>query len=113
MVEQNADSASMLIQQGAELGAEGLSVVNDNAEHFLESNQTGFDIVFLDPPFAEDYLQKCCESLLNMGNLNPAALLYLESDSDIAVKPPYTILKRSRAGKVQFMLLEIDSGRVQ
>ncbi len=113
MVEQNSDSAAMLVKQGLVLGAEGLSVVNEDADSFLESCQTSFDIVFLDPPFAGDYLQKCCASLLNYSSLKQTSLLYLESDSDIAVQAPYTIVKRSHAGKVQFVLLEIDSGRLK
>lgn len=113
MVEKNADSAAMLVEQGRVLGAQGLNVVNDLAGNFLESCQASFDIVFLDPPFAGDSIQKCCQSLVKNGNLKQSALLYLESDSDIAVQPPYTIVKRSHAGKVQFALSQIDSGRLK
>lgn len=113
MVENNSDSAAMLEEQGSVLGAENCRVINEDAERFLLGNSESFDIVFLDPPFTDGALAHTCEILHRQGHLNPDALVYLESDSEITVPPPYTRLKTSSAGKVQFALAKLDPGRKQ
>jgi 16S rRNA (guanine966-N2)-methyltransferase len=109
MVEQNRQAVDLLAQQAEILGASGHNIVCKDAIAYLSSSTEQFDIVFLDPPFAKNLLQKTCETLLNKGHLRPGACVYVESDSEIAIAEPHTILKQSRAGKVHYALLE--SGR--
>ena len=111
MVENNRENAAMLRDQGEMLGAENLQVINEDAQRFLHKNTEKFDIVFLDPPFTDKLLGQTCETLHVQGHLKPAALVYLESDSEITVHPPYTRLKTSSAGKVQFALAKFDPRR--
>ena len=108
MVEQNRKGADSLERQAEILGATGHNIVCKDAINYLSSSTEQFDIVFLDPPFTKNLLQNTCETLLNRGHLGPGARVYVESDSEIAVTLPYTILKQSRAGKVHYALLESD-----
>lgn len=105
-VEKNKKSAAMLAQQAEKLGSVAHKIVCDDAFNYLSSSSEQFDIVFVDPPFAENLLQNTCETLLNRGHLRSGARVYAESDSAIVVEPPYTILKQARAGKVHYVLLE-------
>ena len=94
-----------------ELQTTELKIICDKAENFLSTSEKKFDIVFLDPPFSKNLLQKACESLRNKGHLNTDALVYLESDRKIAVTAPYAFFKQARAGNVHYALLKNRSGR--
>ncbi|MFT5131870.1 MAG: 16S rRNA (guanine966-N2)-methyltransferase [Gammaproteobacteria bacterium] len=111
MVEQNRNSVNMLVQQSREFQTAGLNIVCDDAMNYLDASVEKFDIVFLDPPFSKNLLQNTCETLLNKGHLGSKALVYLESDGDIAITSAYTISKQGKAGKVHYMLLESSLGR--
>ncbi len=112
MVERNRDSVDVLAEQAQVLQAKHINIVCDDALHYLAASTQKFDIVFLDPPFSENLLYRTCESLLNRGHLHPEALVYVEDDHEIDVTAPYTVIKKARAGKVHFMLLGSDPGRM-
>lgn len=111
MVEQNRDTVDMLAKQAKALQASQVNIICDDAGNYLIGPTQKFDIVFLDPPFSKNLLQKACETLLNKGHLHSDSLVYVESDSEIAVTAPYTVFKQARAGRVRFMLLGNDLGR--
>lgn len=112
LVEQNKKIATSLARQAAALGSTGHDIVCDDALNYLLTSTAQFDIVFLDPPFAKNLLLKTCETLLNRGHLRPRALVYAESDSEITLAEPYTVLKQARAGKVHYVLLESRTERI-
>lgn len=106
LVERDRKGADMLVQQAQALKATGHNIVCNDALNYLSCSTQRYDIVFLDPPFAENLLQKTCETLLNRGHLRSGARVYAESDSEIVIAAPYTILKQAKAGKVHYVLLE-------
>lgn len=68
-----------------------------------------FDIVFLDPPFSENYLPELCAMLETNGWLASSALIYIESpsQSDTPTLPAHwTLLKNQRAGAVSYHLAQ-------
>jgi 16S rRNA (guanine966-N2)-methyltransferase len=105
-VEKNRKGANMLAQQAAQLAAHDYKIVCDDASNYLDLTKEKFDIVFLDPPFSENLLEKTCETLLNKGHLRSGARVYIESADEVFIKEPFRILKQARAGKVYYMLLE-------
>lgn len=75
----------------------------------LARQQQQFDIVFLDPPFAEDWSGRLAEMLAPV--LSAGALVYLEADHELADLscPPALSLARVRhasAGQVHYHLFE-------
>ena len=52
-----------------------------NALNNLKNNK--FDIVFLDPPYKDDYIDKAINKLLEYDMLNPKTLIICEYDRDI------------------------------
>ncbi|MEO8402313.1 MAG: 16S rRNA (guanine(966)-N(2))-methyltransferase RsmD [Gammaproteobacteria bacterium] len=67
-----------------------------------------FDIVFLDPPYAEKLLLPCCFYLEEQSFLAPNAYIYLESRDtvDESLLPKnWKILKSKRAGQVAYHLV--------
>ncbi len=69
-----------------------------------------FDIVFVDPPFADDLVATCCQRLQAGGWLKPGAWVYLETDRATALPelpPNWRQRKEQRAGQVAFYLFSV------
>ena len=106
-----APRAVRTLEQNIEtLDAEGATVLQQDATDFLgAAQQSPFDIVFLDPPFAEDVLGELCRLLEEQEVLADDALVYLEQDraKEMAVLPDnWRVLKNKTAGNVRYMLAQ-------
>jgi 16S rRNA (guanine966-N2)-methyltransferase len=78
-----------------------------DAISWLQTPAQQFDIVFVDPPFADGLLQQACQSLEAGGWLRPDALVYIETDAVGVLPelpPTLTILKEKKAGQVAYYL---------
>jgi len=69
-----------------------------------------FDIVFLDPPFHQNYISQCCEWLEDTHCLAENALIYIEIESNMPQPLPipesWKILKSQKAGQVSAYLIK-------
>lgn len=75
-----------------------------------DAQQRRFDVVFLDPPFAENLYEDCCRLLVERQWLAPRALVYLESGAsleDIQLPEPWQLIRHKRAGAVYYGLCEV------
>ncbi|MEL7185427.1 MAG: 16S rRNA (guanine(966)-N(2))-methyltransferase RsmD [Pseudomonadota bacterium] len=108
-VETSAVAAQALQANIGLLDAENAEVINGDACRFLENySDLPFDLVFLDPPFAEDMLGDLCRLLGKGQALADDALVYLEMDRKQA--PPelpagWSIEKDKTAGNVRYLLV--------
>jgi len=87
------------------VSADGMRLVSRKADQ-------AFDIVFLDPPFAKDWLEKVCEELEKNDWLKPRSWIYLEQDSHRAwpVFPDtWHIHREGKAGQAACALLRRDT----
>ena len=79
-----------------------------NAERYLEDGvPEPFDIVFLDPPYADRALANACRLLDERGWLRPGGLAYLEDPASAgapALPEGWTLLRSKRAGEVGYHL---------
>jgi 16S rRNA (guanine966-N2)-methyltransferase len=69
---------------------------------FLASTSEKFDIVFLDPPFAEDWWSRLAPLVARV--VNPAAMIYCESAKELNAFGTFERLKHARAGMVHYHL---------
>ena len=97
------------LQANGDLLNAKLSIININCMSFLTNHKdiVRFDIVFIDPPFAEDLHTKSCLLLEKNGWLADKALIYCElpSDDRCFVAPPNWQLQKDKiAGGVRYML---------
>ena len=106
MVEKDRVAVAELERSRDALGASQVEIVASDAEAYLAREQAGFDVVFLDPPFRQNALPAILARL--PPRLQPLARVYVESDAPVAVHPPWTELKRARAGQVSYQLLRWD-----
>lgn len=68
-----------------------------------------YDIVFLDPPFADKQLPSICERLNDSGRLQRRAQVYIECDNPVDeswIPDGWSQLKSKKAGQVYFYLYE-------
>lgn len=111
MVESNPALVRLIERQCRALEAQGAEIVCADALAWLRQNNDCFNIVFLDPPFREGILDEALQALVSGGHLQPGALVYIESEpgaatSDVGFKE----IKQSRAGQVQYRLIEFVKG---
>ncbi|MDE0157215.1 MAG: 16S rRNA (guanine(966)-N(2))-methyltransferase RsmD [Gammaproteobacteria bacterium] len=115
MVEQNRELARRLQTSKAALAAASAEIFQAEALAWLGEPRDPFDIVFLDPPFQQDYVKKACALLVNRGHLAPSAYVYTETERGVpSPAPGLKELKQARAGQVEYRLYqrtsEIKSG---
>ena len=97
-----------------ELQAAGVEIHCADAMDYLRGTAPGsFDIVFLDPPFADDRLEDVCRQIDERGILAPGGRIYLEQDRakpDTPLPGRWRTLRNKTAGNVKFMLIEVMPG---
>jgi len=106
MIESNPKIVETLKQHAGTLGGEGHTIQLADATSWLRQGVKGFDIIFLDPPFREGYIEQCCEAISEESLLNPKGLVYIESEKSLALPVGWEIRKQTRAGNVQSMLID-------
>jgi 16S rRNA (guanine966-N2)-methyltransferase len=107
LVERDRVALAELERSLAALGAAQVSIVAGDAHAFLKRQPARFDVVFLDPPFRQNDLPAILAELAPQ--LQGGARVYVESDAPVAVAPPWTELKRAKAGQVSYQLLRWDA----
>ena len=81
-----------MLRQSAEqlrLDASNYQIIQGTAEQVLTQNQTmqrHFDIVFIDPPYAQDLWQPILTALIKQSLINTETLIYLEADKDLTLQ---------------------------
>ncbi|TVO70981.1 16S rRNA (guanine(966)-N(2))-methyltransferase RsmD [Sedimenticola selenatireducens] len=107
LVEHNPKVARQLQDNQQLLGLEQLSLQQGDALSWLEQKATAFDIVFLDPPFADQLLSECCLKLDQNGWLANNPRIYLEWDLNgpmPKIPAHWQALKEKKAGQVAYAL---------
>ena len=111
-VENSVRTAAALKESVKVLEATGVRIHQADAIRYLKSEPEPFDIVFLDPPFADDLLEDLCR-LLSEGNwLADGARVYLEQDRERplpALPDGWTIINVKTAGQVRYALVTVKS----
>lgn len=108
-VEKARPAADALRESCRILGADGVEIHVDDAVHYLRSRSVeSFDIVFIDPPYADDSVSQLCRLLAKREWLAPGALVYFEQDRRRA--PPelpdgWVPRKEKTAGQVRYALV--------
>jgi len=104
MVERDGETLRALRANVAALAAATVEVIRADALEFLKNQGRSFDVVFLDPPFAED----CWNTLLELlpGCLRAGGLVYCESARPLELLQGWDMVRSGRAGQVSHQLLK-------
>lgn len=108
-VENSPKAAATLEVNVARLGASGASVRRMDAfEYLRRPAESGFDIVFLDPPFAADKLDELCRLIDAASILAGDARIYVEEDRnrpELVLPTGWQMTKSRTAGNVRYSLV--------
>ncbi|NBB92054.1 MAG: 16S rRNA (guanine(966)-N(2))-methyltransferase RsmD [Gammaproteobacteria bacterium] len=91
-------------------GGERMEIVRADALRWLDDDDRAFDLVFIDPPFADGLQARTLEALADGGHLDSGARVYVEQDArDTEFDPGerYEVLRRKTLGEVRMLLLAI------
>jgi 16S rRNA (guanine(966)-N(2))-methyltransferase RsmD len=105
LVEQNPAVHHALTTNAALLKAERARILRMDALQFLGQDTQAFDVIFLDPPFGQNWLQKLLPRLAS--HLAPDGVVYVEVEVPLAELPGWKIYKNGRAGNVCYHLLKL------
>ena len=106
-VESSPKAAATLRSNVRLLGASNAQVLDADAIAYLRRSAVQFDVVFLDPPFADSDLAELCRLIDEQGILATGANVYLEQDRgrpEPELPAGWTIAKSKTAGNVRYML---------
>jgi len=108
LVERSPVATKTLKANIASLSAAGAEVLNIDAQKYLaESEVEVFDIVFIDPPFADDLQHELCRLLAERQWLADDARVYVEMDRDqpgLRLPENWQELKNKTTGNVRYVL---------
>lgn len=110
-VDSASPAADAIRRNLALLGVEGSQVFCEDSLRWLAGQlpEPRFGLVFLDPPFASDLLQRSASALEASGCLRADAMIYLESAQSLAgmsLPEQWKPLKSKQAGKVHYGLYQ-------
>lgn len=104
MVEQSPKVAAALAANLRLLGAgDRVELVRQDALKFALSAAPGFDVIFLDPPYRQGWIDRLCPLLPRLAN--PDALVYAEAEMPLAGCGEWRTVRHGRAGQVFYHLM--------
>lgn len=89
LVESSPKVYSNLKQIVATFDSSTLTVVQCDAQEYILESPECFDIIFLDPPFAKNYLPRCLDILSRSNLLASGGLVYIESPDKLQLDPVF------------------------
>lgn len=109
LVESNHLVVSCLEKQKQVLGAEQVKINEQSAQSYLQTQKKQFDIIFLDPPFANDWLPEMLVEIKQQHLLTAQGLVYIETAKSRAGKESllagWSVVKSKITGAVLYALL--------
>lgn len=102
-VDRNRAVAQALREAAEILGVSSFEVNVADAHGFIERESRTFDVIFLDPPFADkpwDWLLSACAA-----RLRTHGAIYAEADHAIAAPASLRVHRHATAGQVHYHLL--------
>jgi 16S rRNA (guanine(966)-N(2))-methyltransferase RsmD len=104
MVEREASLVDNLRAAQKRLQASAITIHRANALTWMTTCTARFDLIFLDPPFADDLFDRAWAAATPL--LNEGGLIYLEAPHEFVAPAGFTLWRQGRAGAVHFHLLQ-------
>lgn len=109
MVEKTPFVYKAILDIKSTLKADAAQVLNIDAMSFLEKNRQLFDVIFLDPPYSQGWLDKVLPLL--PAHLSKEGVIYAEAEYAIQPNDTWQVLKQSKAGNVFYHLIKLAYDR--
>ncbi len=112
MVEKSLSAYQALVANKQALQADRATLLNQDAIQFLAVNQQKFNLIFLDPPYNQQWVNKVLPMLVK--HLHADGLIYVEAEYAAEDAPElmvdWIVLKQGKAGNVFYHLLKSRHG---
>ncbi|MEY3884293.1 MAG: hypothetical protein RIS87_68 [Pseudomonadota bacterium] len=109
LVEKSMPAYQALKENKQLLKAEQAHIFHQDALKFLSQNTQKFNLVFLDPPYNQQWLSKVLPLLAE--HLQADAFVYVEAEyaleTDTSLAEKWDVIKQSKAGNVFYHLLKL------
>ena len=106
MVENSGAAYQALLQNQQLLNAKNSQIFRQDVLVFLSQNTQQFDVIFCDPPYHKDWLNKILPTLNQ--HLSPNGMLYIEAEFALdssELLGSWQLIKQNKAGNVYYHLL--------
>ena len=104
MVENNRAAFRALQENSKKLSCVNIALRCEDGIEFVRCGRGHFDVIFLDPPFQSDCLLKVLPLLKD--KLTESGMVYIETGVAFEPDTTWKVIKRSKAGKVFYQLLQ-------
>ena len=104
MVERNPRAFAALRDTAKTLQASQVELIRGDAVEFARSVRQAFDVVFLDPPYHQGWLERIEPWLDRL--LQPQGWLYVECETPLARLGAWHVVRQGHAGQVHYHLLQ-------
>ncbi len=111
-IENNPQICLQLQKNITHFQAKHINVIQQDVLNYLSTPQKSFDLIFLDPPFHKNLVQKTCELLEQNRWLKPYAKIYIETEKNLTLNQlsmDWKLLKEKTAGDVTYRLFQINN----
>ena len=108
-VENNPKTCQKLKANIAVFKAQQIEVVQMDVQQFIKNCTESFDLIFLDPPFAQGLLHPICQQIAATALLAPYGKIYLEAERSLTLDDlpdAWQLLKHKLAGDVSYNLFQ-------
>jgi len=106
-IEQSLTASTNLGRIIKEFDTTQLKLVKADSLLYLKQQPQAFDIIFLDPPYALNYIPECLDLIEQNSLLKDSGLIYYESASTLEINTEYwQEIKAKKAGQVYYGLLQ-------
>ncbi|MDI1352192.1 MAG: 16S rRNA (guanine(966)-N(2))-methyltransferase RsmD [bacterium] len=107
LVEQSPEAHAHLKKIIAGFAAPSLKLIRADARKYLQGCHEQFDIIFLDPPFAEQLIDECLNYIVKNSLIAAGGMVYLESSKSIVLNEiDWQQIKLKQAGQVFYGLFK-------
>lgn len=104
LVERDRGAFARLKENAALFASERLRLIRSDALEFVAQSASTFDLVLLDPPYRQGWLDRVAPLLPRLAR--PGMKIYAEAERCIDALGEWRTVKRSQAGQVFYHLLE-------
>lgn len=108
MVELNPLVYRNLLGNAQLLKADQIDITRSDALQWLAAHPQKFDVIFLDPPFGQQWLDKVLPLIPDV--LDNDGLLYVEAEYALTEMASLEVIKHGKAGNVFYHLLKLRHG---
>jgi len=111
LVERSPVAFASLKDNARLLQGENLQIIREDALKFVAFTDLRFDLVFLDPPYHQGWLEKLAPLLPRV--LKDDALIYAEAEMPLESLGEWETVKRGKAGQVFYHLMSRNKADAQ